>query len=378
MVRVLLTGAAGFIGTAIARRLTAAGDDVVGVDLMIEQAHGRRPADPGPGVVIGDVRDEALLTRLLDGVDVVCHQAAMVGLGVHATDAPGYVSHNALGTATLLSAMTRAGVRRLVLASSMVVYGEGRYRCVRHEIVRPGPRSAADLAAGRFDPPCPVCGEALRCQPVPEDAPADPRNTYAATKLAQEHLASAWANQVGGSVTALRYHNVYGPGMPHDTPYAGVAAIFRSALERGEAPTVLEDGRQLRDFVHADDVALANRLALLRAIATPPPADGEVLACNVCSGEPHTVGELAGALSTALDGLPPRVVGGGRAGDVRHVVADPARAERVLGFRAEVPFAAGIAGFAHAPMRPAAPPPGLSRPAAAVPRSDSPATGSAR
>lgn len=353
--RVLVTGAAGFIGSAIAARLRAAGDDVVGVDLYIEQAHGRRPAGlPADGTVVGDVRDETLLTRLLDGVDVVCHQAAMVGLGVHATDAPSYVSHNALGTATLLSAMTRAGVRRLVLASSMVIYGEGRYRCARHAIMRPGPRAAADLAAGRFDPRCPDCGRALRWLPVPEDAPADPRNTYAATKLAQEHLAAAWANQVGGSVTALRYHNVYGPWMPRDTPYAGVAGIFRSALEHGEAPTVLEDGGQLRDFVHVDDVAEANARALGHAITAPPPAGGEVLACNVCSGEPHTVGELAAALSTALHGPPPRVVGGGRPGDVRHIVADPARAERILGFRAAVPFSAGIDAFARAPMRGAA------------------------
>lgn len=350
--RVLLTGAAGFIGSTIADQLTAAGHMVTGLDLLIPAAHGpRRPPWAPEGLIVGDVRDEHLVADLLDDVDVVCHQAAMVGLGIRPTDAPEYVSHNVGGTASVLSAMSRRGVHRLVLASSMVVYGEGGYRCPSDGAMRPGSRSAADLEQGIFDPPCPRCGRALDWTTITEDAPTDPRNTYAATKLAQEHLAASWAQQVTGSVTALRYHNVYGPRMPRDTPYAGVASIFRSALERGAAPQVYEDGRQMRDFVHVTDVAAANLLALSRTFARPTELGPEMLVCNVSSGAPRTVGELADALAVALDGPPARIVGGGRPGDVRHVVADPTRARTSLGFVARIPFMEGVADFARAPMR---------------------------
>jgi dTDP-L-rhamnose 4-epimerase len=217
--------------------------------------------------------------------------------------------------------------------------------------VRPGPRSRADLNAGRFEPRCPRCGRDLVPGLVTEDAPFDPHSTYAATKAAQEYLVGAWARQTGGTAWSLRYHNVYGPRMPRDTPYAGVASIFRSALERGEAPRVLEDGRQRRDFVHVTDVAAANVLALV----TDPPAGG-LTAVNVCSGEPHTVGDLAGALAAAAGGPEPVVVGGARPGDVRHVVADPARARSLLGFRASMGFAAGLRAFATDPLRSSARP----------------------
>ncbi|MFI7677579.1 NAD-dependent epimerase/dehydratase family protein [Actinophytocola sp. NPDC049390] len=344
--RVLVTGGAGFIGSHIAEALSEHGHDPVLVDNLLPKAHG------GPGTysgVVGDVRDPALLAGLLAGVDVVCHQAAVVGHGVSPADAPEYALHNDYGTAVLLAAMHEAGVRRLVLASSMVVYGEGRYECRTHGVVPPAPRRRSDMDDGRYDPPCPRCGEPLRPGLVPEDAPFDPRSTYAATKAAQEFLASAWARQTGGGVWALRYHNVYGPRMPRDTPYAGVASLFRSALERGESPTVLEDGNQRRDFVHVRDVAEANVLA---AETTTPP--GTLVPVNVCSGTPHTVGELAAELAKACEGPAPTVVGGTRPGDVRHVVADPTAAREKLGFTAKITFEQGIAEFAQAPLRSAA------------------------
>ena len=198
---------------------------------------------------------------LLDGVDLVCHQAAMVGAGVDAADAPAYGGHNDFATTVLLAQMFAAGVRRLVLASSMVVYGQGRYHCPEHGAVDPLPRRRADLDAGIFEHRCPLGGEELQWRLVDEDAPLRPRSLYAASKTAQEHYALAWSESTGGSVVALRYHNVYGPGMPRDTPYSGVAAIFRSALEKGEPPRVFEDGGQMRDFVHVDDVAAANLAA---------------------------------------------------------------------------------------------------------------------
>jgi dTDP-L-rhamnose 4-epimerase len=242
--------------------------------------------------------------------------------------------------------MHRAGIGRLVLASSMVVYGEGRYECPTHGIVRPGPRQPVEIAAGHYEPPCPTCGAELAPRLVPEDAPLDPRSTYAASKLAQEHYAAAWARQTAGTVVALRYHNVYGARMPRDTPYAGVASLFRSALQRGEPPTVLEDGRQRRDFVHVTDVAAANVLAL----EAPVPNAG-LTPLNICSGDPHTVGDLATELAKSYGGPHPEIVGGARAADVRHVVADPTRACEVLGFTAHVPFAEGVAAFATDPLR---------------------------
>jgi len=336
-VKVLLTGAAGFVGSHVGDELDVSGHQVVRLDALLPQVHPVDTAVP-PDLVVGEVQNAGLLSSLLDGVDAVCHQAAMVGHGLDIGDAPAYASNNDLATAVLLAAMHRAGVGRLVLASSMVVYGEGRYRCPTHDVVRPGARRDGDLAKGRFEPPCPVCGTALEPLLVPEDAPLDPRSVYAATKLAQEHLAAAWARQTGGTVWALRYHNVYGPRMPRNTPYAGVASLFRSALARGEPPRVLEDGRQRRDFVHVHDVARANALALRADL----PA-GTFEPVNVCSGQPRTVGELAQALATVCAGPPPIVVGGSRPADVRHVVADPAKASRVLGFQAAVPFEAGIA-----------------------------------
>ncbi|MEV4758371.1 NAD-dependent epimerase/dehydratase family protein [Micromonospora sp. NPDC049559] len=345
--RILVTGAAGFIGSHVADLLAEDGHEVVALDALLPEAHGGTapPWAVRHRLVTGDVRDVELLGGLLRGVDAVCHQAAMVGHGLDPSDAPGYAAHNDLGTASLLAAMHAAGVRRLVLASSMVVYGEGRYHCDAHGVVRPAGRRPADLTAGRYEPVCPDCGARLRPGLVPEDAPLEPRSTYAATKLAQEHLAAAWARQTGGGVWALRYHNVYGPRMPRDTPYAGVASIFRSALAGGAAPRVLEDGRQRRDFVHVTDVARANVLAL-----TAPAPDG-LVPLNVCSGEPHTVGELARELAAAMGGPAPVVVGGGRPADVRHVVADPARAARLLGFSARTGFAEGVAAFATAPLR---------------------------
>lgn len=345
--RVLVTGGAGFIGAQVVDVLRDQGHEPVVLDALLAAAHPVEPALPDAEFLRGDVRDADAVRGALRGVDAVCHQAAMVGLGKDFGDAPDYVSCNDLGTAVLLAGMAEAGVRRLVQAGSMVVYGEGRYECPRHGVVRPGPRAAEDLRAGRFEPRCPHCGAALAPGLVAEDAPLDPRNVYATTKLAQEHLAAAWARATGGSAISLRYHNVYGPGMPRDTPYAGVASFFRSALARGEAPRVFEDGGQRRDFVHVRDVARANAAALA-ALAAPSPhgADGRHTAYNTGSGEPHTVGEMAAVLARAHGGPDPVVTGEFRLGDVRHITADSARLRRELGWRPQVGFAEGMAEFA--------------------------------
>jgi dTDP-L-rhamnose 4-epimerase len=344
----LVTGGAGFIGTHVVAALLGAGHQVTVADAGHPGAH----RAPLPDTVAGaplrriDLRDRPAVAGALAGIEVVVHQAAMVGLGVDLDDLPEYVGCNDLGTAVLLAEMARAGIHRLVLASSMVVYGEGAYACGRHGPARPAPRAVADLAAGRFEPACPDCGAALQPGRVTEEASLDPRSVYAATKVAQEHLTAAWSRQTGGTVAALRYHNVYGPGMPRDTPYSGVAAIFRSALEAGRAPRVFEDGGQRRDFVHVRDVAAAN-LAAVTATGTRT----GWRAYNIASGHPATIGEMAAELARAAGGPPPIVTGEFRLGDVRHVVASPARAEAELGFRAAVGLAAGVTEFAHAPLR---------------------------
>jgi dTDP-L-rhamnose 4-epimerase len=349
---VLVTGGLGFVGSHVVDELVARGDEVVVLDSLDPTAHGSMPdyANPSADLRVAPLDDAEDLADAVEGVDAVCHQAARVGLGVDFDDVERYVHDNDAGTAALLRALWRTGFAgRLVVASSMVVYGEGRYRCDEHGEVRPGPRSTDDLEAGRFEPSCPRCHEPLRPEAVPESAPVDPRNVYAATKLHTEHLARAFARERGASVCALRYHNVYGPRMPQRSPYAGVASIFRSALEVGASPHVFEDGGQRRDFVHVHDVARANLLALDSCWQG---------AVNVASGSPHTVLEMAAALADGFgpDAPRPVVTGEFRTGDVRHVVASPALARDALGFVARVPFADGMAELAHAPLRaPAAP-----------------------
>jgi dTDP-L-rhamnose 4-epimerase len=344
--KVLLTGGAGFIGQHVMRTLLARGHDVRVLDSLRPDVHSGVRWSPPPDVefVDADIRDAAALDRALTGgVEAVLHLAAKVGLGVDVGDLPDYASSNDAGTAELLAAMARAGVPRLTLASSMVVYGEGFGLCPEHGAVTPGPRVEDALASGRFEPPCPICGQPLATTLVGEDVPLDPRNAYASSKVAQEFYARNWSRVTGGSVAALRYHNVYGPGMPRDTPYAGVAAIFTSALRRGQAPRVFEDGCQRRDFVHVRDVALATVMAAERH------ANG-VRAFNVGSGTPRTVGDMAQALATALRGPSPVVTGQYRLGDVRHITADSSRARTELGWRPDVAFDLGmteLAGTAH-------------------------------
>ena len=349
---ILVTGGAGFIGSHVVDRLVAEGHRVRVLDSLLPTAHVQRPdyLNPEADFLEGDVGDPEAVGHAMRDVEAVCHQASMVGLGLNPLDVEAYVRHNDLATAVLLKTLAlQRFAGRLVLASSMVVYGEGGYSCREHGRVSPTPRDPADLQAGRFDPRCPQCGLELDPYPIEESSPLDPRNVYAATKVHQEHLCFAFARELDVPVTALRYHNVYGPRMPRDTPYAGVASIFASALAAGASPRVFEDGGQLRDFVHVRDVAHANAIAC--TCSDPRPGT-----FNVASGTPRSVGEMARALSQAAGPQAPApvITGDYRLGDVRHVFASVERAESVLGFRAAEDFTAGMAEFSRAPLRAAA------------------------
>jgi dTDP-L-rhamnose 4-epimerase len=346
---ILVTGGAGFIGSLVVEQLCDLGHEVRVLDRLHPGAHDGMPADLDPRAdwYWGDCCDDRAVACVLDGVDAVCHQAAMVGLGVDFGDVPGYVRDNDLGTAVLLAALHARDFRgRIVVASSMVVYGEGNYRCTSHGPVRPRPRTRRDLDARRWEPRCPECGDAVEAVAIDESSPPEPRNVYAATKLHQEHLCAAFGREHDATVVALRYHNVYGPRMPRDTPYAGVASIFRSALEAGRAPLVYEDGGQLRDFVHVTDVARANVAALTVD-------DVGSRAYNIASGERHTVLEMAQTIAASHAGAPqPEVLPRYRLGDVRHVFGAVTAARDGLGFEAFVRFDDGMREFATAPLGP--------------------------
>jgi dTDP-L-rhamnose 4-epimerase len=346
--RLLVTGGAGFIGRGVTAAMVTAGHEVRVLDALLPEAHpsGRAPELPdGVEFVHGDLRDEATVAAALRGVDVVSHQAAVVGRGKEILDARHHVGCNDFGTATLLAEMTRAGIGRLILAGSVVVYGSSRYDCPEHGRTRPGGRGAADLAAGRFQPVCPTCGAGLADSPVHEDDLCDPpRNVYAVTKLAQELLVDAWATQTAACAVSLRYHNVYGPHMPYASAYSGVTATFRSAVLAGVAPEVYEDGAPQRDFVHVDDIVSANTAALGYA-------GTGLRVFNVASGMPLSILDVATVLAKAGDGPPPVITGRYRVGDVRDIVASPARIISELGWRPAVDPAMGLEEFARAPMR---------------------------
>ncbi|MEP7034648.1 MAG: NAD-dependent epimerase/dehydratase family protein [Dermatophilaceae bacterium] len=346
--RVLVTGGAGFIGQSVVAQLLDTGHQVLVLDSLRPDVHRdggttarERLLTLGIDLVVGDVRDAEVVRAALSGVEAVVHLAAKVGLGVDLGDMDDYVSSNDHATAVLLRSLDSTGIRRFVQASSMVVYGEGRYTCHDHGRVSPTPRTRAALSHGRFEPGCPVCGADLVPGLVDEDAAMDPRNTYAATKVAQEYLAAIWSREAGGSAVSLRLHNVYGPGMPRNTPYAGVASVFASALSRDEAPRVFEDGGQRRDFVHVTDIARA----FVTALAATSERSAPHRAYNVGSGVISTIADLARALSASRRGPEPVVTGEFRLGDVRHITASSARIQDELNWQASVSLADGVPGL---------------------------------
>jgi dTDP-L-rhamnose 4-epimerase len=343
--RVLITGGAGFVGSHLADALTAAGHDVVLFDNLEPQVHGEgtaRPAylDPAHRLVCGDIRDAQALAPLLREADVVFHLAAMVGVGQSMYQVRRYTDVNAMGMATLLEALASERgtlpVRKLLVASSMSLYGEGAYACAACGRVSPRLRSIEQLNAGQWEMRCPKCGAELRPLPTDEDKPLNPTSIYAITKRDHEEMALAFGHAYELPAVALRFFNIYGSRQALSNPYTGVAAIFSARMLAGQAPMIYEDGGQQRDFVHVSDVVQACALAM-----TNPAADYQVL--NVGTGRPTSVLQVAEHLARELGwagGF--EVVQKFRAGDIRHCFADITRIRESIGYAPRVRFEDGV------------------------------------
>ncbi len=342
MSRVLVTGGAGFIGSHLVDALLARGEAVRILDNLDPLAHpsGEPPAhlDPEAELVVGDLRSADDVAGVLGGVDRVYHLGGIVGNGESMVNVRKAIDSNAGGTATLLEAVIarREEVRRVVVASSMVVYGEGSYRCPEHGIVVPGLRPLAQLRERLWEPLCPRCDRDLEPVPVSEEAPLRPVSVYGISKRDTEELALVLGEAYGFEAVALRYLNAYGPRQALANPYTGVAAIFSARLLGGKAPRVFEDGRQIRDLVHVSDIVAAT-LAAMDAAGAPGHA------FNVCTGQRIRIGELAAKLADLLaPDLQPEITGEFRAGDIRHCFADPTTARELLGFEARTRIEDGL------------------------------------
>ncbi len=343
--RVLITGGAGFVGSHLADALVGAGHDVTLFDNLEPQVHGAssdadRPAylDPAHRLVRGDIRDAEALTPLVKDAEVVFHLAAMVGVGQSMYQVRRYTDVNAMGMATLLEVLAgqRDHVRKLVVASSMSIYGEGAYRCFSCGPVAPRLRPVEQLRAAEWEVRCPRCGAELEPIPTNEDKPLYPTSIYAINKRDHEEMALAFGQAYEVPAVALRFFNIYGSRQALTNPYTGVAAIFSGRMLAGQTPLIYEDGRQLRDFVHVSDIVQACRLAM-----GSPAADYRVF--NVGSGRSIGVLEVGELLAQELGwtgGF--EIVRKFRAGDIRHCFADISRIRSQLGYEPRFRFEDGV------------------------------------
>lgn len=331
--RILITGGAGFIGSHIADRFLAGGWQVRALDCLDAQVHGperKRPAylDPRVELIQADICDRAQVKAALDGVDVLAHHAALVGVGQSMYEIERYARTNALGTAVVLDVVAneKHKLKKIMVASSMSIYGEGLYTCPKHGQVPASPRSLARLQAHQWEVPCPTCGADLQPLPTPETKVIEPSSVYAIHKRDHEELFRVVGKAYGIPWVAFRYFNVYGTRQALSNPYTGVFAIFISRLLNQKPPMVFEDGRQRRDFVSVLDVAEANWMA-----ANLPAADGEVF--NVGSGVSVNVLDIARIAAATLHlKIEPEVNGKSREGDIRHCFAEIAKIKARLGW----------------------------------------------
>ncbi len=343
--RVLITGGAGFVGSHLADALLQRGHQVRIFDALTPQVH----ADGIPSYVSdqvefqqGDMRDLDGVCRAVKGVDVIFHLAAAVGVGQSMYEIAHYMGANTQGTANLLQALLETGNRleKLVVASSMSIYGEGKYLCAQCGEQAPPPRTLEQMRQHQWEPSCPGCGHELAPLATDEAKPLQYTSIYALSKKDQEEMALLYGRTYGLPVVALRYFNIYGPRQALSNPYTGVCAIFAARLLNGNAPLIFEDGLQIRDFVSVHDVVAANLLAMENSAA-----DGGAL--NIGSGQAISIQKVAAVLARALGKeIPAEITGQSRAGDIRHCYADITAAKRVLGYEPRVSFSDGIVELA--------------------------------
>ena len=341
--RILVTGGAGFIGSHLVSRLSDLGHSVRILDALVPQVHGpdadwpdRLPADAE--LLRADVTDPAAWTTALRDIDVVYHLAAEVGVGQSMYEIVRYMQANTLGTAVFLELLASGAypVQKVIVASSMSIYGEGSYECPDCGPQAPGLRALPQLESRQWELECPNCGRPLKPLPTDEDKPLRPTSVYAISKRDQEELCLSVGTAYEIPTVALRFFNVYGPGQALSNPYTGIAAIFSSRLLNGNRPLIFEDGLQSRDFINVRD--LVNGLVLAM---TSDAANYQAL--NLGTGIQHTVLDVATTLASKLDlDIEPEVVGRFRAGDIRHCYADISRARELLGFHPEVSFEDGV------------------------------------
>ena len=342
---ILITGGAGFIGSHLADKMLAHGYRVRVLDNLALQVHGpeaKRPAylDSDIELIVGDVRDPEVVRLALKGIDAVYHFAAAVGVGQSMYEIKKYTDTNNLGTAVLLEALMSRPIERLIVASSMSIYGEGLYRAANGQLWSGTDRTRSQLEAGQWEV-CNLAGEVLTPMPTPETKQPSLASVYALSKYDQERLCLMIGQAYGIPTVALRFFNVFGPRQALSNPYTGVLAIFASCLLNGNAPLIFEDGDQQRDFVSIHDVTQACRLAL-EVSATA----GQVF--NIGSGAAYTVREVAQRMAQVLDkaDIQPEISRKYRVGDVRHCFADITLARQVLGYEPRVTLAAGLVELA--------------------------------
>lgn len=339
---VLVTGGAGFIGSHLVDALVEKGHRVRVLDALVSQVHGENAepkyVNPAAEFVRGDVCDRAAVDAALEGIDVVYHEAAEVGVGQSMYEIERYVRANDLGTAVVLEAVLarKPQIKKLVVASSMSIYGEGAYTCADCGPIAPQIRSSKQLQDRRWEVECPNCGKNLSPAPTTEEKPLFPTSVYAVTKQDQEQFCIAVGRSYGIPTVALRYFNVYGTRQALSNPYTGVCAIFSARLLNGNRPLIFEDGEQTRDFVHVSDIVRANLLALETDRA-------DYKAINIGTGRPTSVRTVSNLLAKGLGlDLEPEIVAKYREGDIRHCVADISKAKALLGYEPLVSLEQGI------------------------------------
>jgi len=342
MTHVLVTGGAGFVGSHIVDEYVDAGYDVTVVDNLTDQVHESEPdyLNDDAEYVWGDIRDRELMTDLLESADVLNHQASAVGVGQSMYEIEKYVDVNTLATARVLDIVVNEEIdlERMVVASSMSIYGEGRYRCPTcGETRHPSPREDGQMARGEWEHRCAECDTALEPEPTPESKPRESTSIYAITKKDQEEMCLSIGRAYDIPTVALRYFNIFGSRQALDNPYTGVCAIFSSRIKNDNPPLIFEDGQQTRDFVHVSDVARANRLAT--------ESDATDMAINIGSGSPTSIEAVADTLIDLYgkdEELAPEIANDYRQGDIRHCFADTTRAASEIGFEAEFGFEEGM------------------------------------